>query len=364
MRPLSKRLYLRLLPPAERRRQVAARFRSQAYWCRRLGSPLNGYLLERAADDLEQNGPSWQIVRDQPPSPATTDDSLPLKFVGAVHRLVLEGRAPELAAHFPSSGGRAGGDPWPAFLETVAGHIQELDALARRPVQTNTVGRCAALLGGFLLVARDTGLPLRVLEVGASAGLNLNWDRYRYEADGAAWGDPASPVRFVGAFAGELPPLTEAATVAERHGCDASPLDPRSEDDRLTLLSYLWPDQEDRFELLEAALDLAALDPPRVDAADANDWLDERLAKPSAGTATVVFQSFVLQFMDDRARARFTQRLEHAGRSASREAPLAWLSMEWGDDGADVHLTRWPEGVTRLVARSNIHGGEVHWLAG
>jgi len=364
LRPLSKRLYLRLLPPAERRRQVAARFRSQAYWCRQLGSPLYGYLLERAADDVERDGPSWRVLRDQPPSPAAADDSLPLKFAGAVHRLTLDGRAPELAAHYPSAGGRIGEDAWPAFLSTVARYSEELDVLVRRPVQSNVVGRCAALLGGFLLVARDTGLPLRLLEVGASAGLNLNWHRYHYRADGETWGDPGSPVHITGAFAGPAPPLTQAVTVAERRGCDKSPLDPRSDDDRLTLLSFIWPDQERRLDLLRAALDLAAQDPARVDEADANDWLDERLAEPATGNATVVFQSFVLQFFDDAASDRFVEVLRRAGRAATREAPLAWLSMEWDEDGerADVRLTRWPEGEETLVARSNIHGRDVEWL--
>lgn len=365
LRPLAKRLYLRLLLPGRRRNQVAVRVRSQAYWCRALGSPLYGYLLERAADDIERIGPCWEVLRDLPPTPAGADDSIPLKLTAAVHRLVLEGRAPNLAAHFPSAGGHTDGDAWPAFLETVADNAEEIRVLVRRPVQTNVVGRCAALLGGFLLVARETGLPLRLLEVGASAGLNLNWHRYHYRANGPTWGDPASPVHITGAFSGPPPPLEQAATVAERRGCDKVPLDPRSEDDRLTLLSFVWPDQEARLDQLRSALALAAQDPASIDKADANDWLDERLTEPVNGNATVVFQSFVLQFFDDAASDRFAERLRRAGRAATREAPLAWLSMESAEGGehADVRLTRWPGEETTLLARSNIHGREVQWLA-
>ena len=46
------------------------------------------------------------------------------------------------------------------------------------------------IVGGFLAVAAHTGLPLRTFEVGASAGLNLRWDRFFYEARGATWGPP------------------------------------------------------------------------------------------------------------------------------------------------------------------------------
>lgn len=73
-------------------------------------------------------------------------------------------------------------DPWPAFVAALDEHLDELRLLIERPVQTNEPGRCAALLGGFLEVARRTGLRLRLLEIGSSAGLNLRFDSYRYDS--------------------------------------------------------------------------------------------------------------------------------------------------------------------------------------
>ena len=122
------------------------------------------------------------------------------------------------------------------------------------------MARCTGLIGGFLVVAGETRLPLTVLEVGASAGLNLRFDRYRYASGGAGWGDVRSPVRFEDVFDGAAPPFDAPLSVTERRGCDASPLDPRSDEDRLTLMSYVWPDQTERFELLRAALEIAARD--------------------------------------------------------------------------------------------------------
>jgi hypothetical protein len=109
--------------------------------------------------------------------------ALALRLMGAVHRLVLRGDAPALARHYPSAGGRPG-DPWPPFLDVLRDWREELAPMIEQPVQTNEPGRCAALLGGFLEVARDTGLPLRLLEVGASAGLNLRFDAYRAATHG------------------------------------------------------------------------------------------------------------------------------------------------------------------------------------
>ena len=177
---------------------VAELLRLQAGWCDRLGSPLYARLLEHAATDVAAGGPVRELLRGhESDSPGS---ALALRLMGSMHRLVLEGQVPELAPYYPSVGGRADAEAaWPVFRTAVERHARALGMLLERPVQTNEVGRSSALLGGFLLVAR-TGLPLRLLEVGASAGLNLRWDLYRYECRGTAWGDPDSPVRLVETF--------------------------------------------------------------------------------------------------------------------------------------------------------------------
>ncbi|MFY9588493.1 MAG: DUF2332 domain-containing protein, partial [Actinomycetota bacterium] len=240
---------------------IATILRVQAEWCETLGSPLYAALLPSAADDAEAGGPVWDVMSGREGDPLGS--ALALRFTGAVHRVVLEGKAPDLAAFYPSVGGDAAGDAWTAFRAAVAANVEELRVLITRPVQTNEVGRSAALLGGFLTVARETGLPLRVLEIGSSAGLNLRWDSYRYENGAWTWGDPASPVRFTGIFSGRAPAVADAS-VAERSGCDPSPIDATTEDGRLTLLSYTWPDQVHRFALLRGALDVATRVPADI----------------------------------------------------------------------------------------------------
>lgn len=288
-----------------------------------------------------------------------------LQFMAAVHRLVLTGDAPHLVPHYPSAGGDAGvGDAWPAFHQLVASRLDDLRRLVRLPVQTNEPGRCAALLGGFLMVAGATGLPLRVLEIGASAGLNLRWDRYFYDdADGRSWGQSRSPVRLTDVFAGPGPRLQIDANVVERRGCDLAPLDPANDEDRLTLRACVWADQPARFALLDAALALAASDEVAVERAGAAEWLEAQLAEPRPGAATVVYQSLVWQYLPHGERARVADVLAAAGARASALAPLAWLRMEPGGELANVHLRRWPNGEDALVARAGYHGRPVHWLA-
>jgi hypothetical protein len=282
---------------------------------------------------------------------------------------VLEGEVPALAAHYPSAGGsfEPGDTPWPAFRDVLAAHRDRLRELLLRPVQTNEVARCGSLLGGFLAIAAETGLPLRLLEVGASAGLNLRFDRFRYESEGFAFGDPAAPVRLRNVFDGAAPRLSGPLEVTERSGCDQSPVDAGSEEGRLTLRSFLWPDQQERRARLEAALEVAARVPASLERAEACAWVQRR-AVPERGVATVVYHSIVMPYLGREGVRRFSEIVRAAGARATAEAPLAWLHLEpkrRGDGGWDhaVTLSVWPGGEPRVLALSSPHGPPVQWLA-
>jgi hypothetical protein len=347
------------------REAIARWLHAQARWCEGLGSPLYAALLERAGDDATRGGPVFQALNGHEDDPSGS--ALALRFMGAMHRLVLSGSAPGLAPFYPSVAGRpADGDPWPAFLSTIESHLDDLRSLVERPVQTNEPGRSAALLGGFLTIARETELPLRVLEIGSSAGLNLRWDRYRYESGDWSWGDDSAPVRFTKVFE-DATPEPGPAEVSERAGCDANPVDASTEDGRLTLLSYTWPDQRHRFATLKGALEVAVRVPAPVERADGPSWLRARLARPKPGVATVVFHSLVAQYLAEDGRARLRAALSDAARDATADAPLAWLRFEpsspEGGGRFLVHLTTWPGGQDRLLAESHPHGPPVRWLA-
>jgi hypothetical protein len=327
-----------------------------------IGSPLYDLLLTEAAADVERGGPVWAVLEPHESHP--TESMLGLRLMAGAHRLALEGTAPRLASLYPSVGGQVDMNRvWPEFRALLAERREELSALTARPCQTNEVGRSAALVGGFLLLARETSLPLRLLEIGASAGLNLCFDRYFYSGGGRSFGDPASPVRFEDVVTEGRPPFEQALEVMERRGCDASPLDAASRGARLTLLSSVWPDQVERIEQLRAALDLVAADPPAVERATAGEWLERRLAERRQGAATVIFHSIVWQYLGDDERERVKAAIETAGRTADAGAPVAWLRMELGGELADVRLTRWPGGQESLIAHAGYHGRPIHWLS-
>ncbi len=339
------------------REVLAGWVRFQAKGCAELGSPFYASLLESAAADLDSGGPVLDALTGF--ESESEWSAVPLRLMGGVHRLVLEGRLPQLEPHYPSVGGD--GDAaaaWPAFRDALREHRQEVRQLLARGCQTNEVGRCAALLGGFLEVAHRTHLPLRILEIGASAGLNLRWDRYRYEAGQTGWGDEHSPVKFVHFF-DVPPPLDRTAEVLERKGCDLEPIDPTSDDGALTLRSFIWADQLGRLSRLDGALEISRQTPLDVERMDAATFLERELDAPRPDVATVVYHSVFFQYLTEGSRRRITAALDLAVTRAAPEAPVYHLRMEPDPvaPGFEVKLG------DELLATSAAHGAGVRWLA-
>lgn len=330
--------------------KVAKRARWQAYWCGQLGSPLYADLIDRVAGDIEAGGPFAALMTDPAIEPL---GGLPmLRLMGAANRLVLTGREPGLF-----EGG------WDSLLALSRERPEELREHLNRPVQTNEVARSGPLAAGFLQVARETGLPLRLLEVGASAGLNLRFDRYRYETERGSWGPRDSGVRLTDFWQDGQPPYDQELSVVERRGCDPDPVDPTTDEGQLTLLSYVWPDQHERVANLRAALDIARDVPAIVDKADGRTWVERELAELPDAAATVVFHSIVMPYLSQEERDRFVASVAAAGERATPESPLAWLRMEYGGDECELRLTSWPGGEERVLATCGFHGRKVVWLA-
>jgi hypothetical protein len=343
------------------RERAAFLLRDQASYCAAMGSPLYAELLERAADDAGAGGPVFALVEPFD-APNLRANALALRLMAAVHRLVLAGGAERLAAHYPTAGGRAGiPGAWDAFRELVAERRERLQPLVAQPCQTNEVGRCAPLAFGFLELAACHELPLRLLEVGSSAGLNLRLDRFRYGGGGGAFGPLDSPVDLSDLWLEAPPHVPSRLEVEERLGCDLQPIDVATAEGRLQLESSLWADQVARLARLRGAFELAARIPATVERVSVEDWLPRVLAEPRPGTTSVVFHSIVYEYFPEPVRLAFHRALEDAGSRASSDAPLAWLRFEAmpATRGYGAALTTWPGGVERLVATAGAHGADV-----
>ncbi|MBX3479216.1 MAG: DUF2332 domain-containing protein [Caulobacter sp.] len=340
--------------------------RWQADQCDALGSPFSGTLLRAAADGelgpLDDLFAAW--AGREPASHIR--DATPLRLLGALHHLTLTGAAPVLAGLYPD---QAPGTDWtaliPAARSALETHRAQVADFMTSPPQTNEVGRSLCLAPGFLIIAARTGLPLSLQEIGASAGLNLRWDRYGYDLGGRRWGDAASPVQLSANWRGAAPARTPPVTVAARAACDQAPLDVNDEATALRLQSYVWADQPARLARLRGAIAIARTTPADLVKADAAVWTESRLA-PVEGVASVLFHSVMWQYMPQATQNAVSAAIDAAASAATASAPFAWLRMEpdLSREGFPmaVRLTLWPDGQTLHLANVHPHGAWVDWL--
>ena len=345
--------------------ELSAAWQRQVVWCDRGGSPFTARVLEAAWGDWLAGGILRELMPSWPRDP--WPDAVPLRVAGALHSLVLEGTDPSLAAVYP---------PRRETFDTVGGpeavrnalrvHSARVAEYLQRPPQTNEIGRNAVLLGGFAMIAARTGLPLALRELGASAGLNLLWPRYQYQLGPSThWGDAASPVVIHCDWQGTPPSLAADIEIASCSGCDTAPIDLNTPGAATRLASYVWPDQRERLQRLQAAIALAKAAGIRVESVDAADFVARELAATREGETTVVYHSIVWQYLATETRERIRALIKDAGARATPAAPLAWLALESLDPQALPHLvlTHWPGGARTTLAEAHPHGGFARWNA-
>lgn len=341
---------------------VASHFERQASACEDLGSPFAAALCRLLAERLDDGTAFGRRILDWPGDPAA--DALALRACGALHALARSGREPALARVYPPAP-FARDAVWAAIAGARVRHDAFLAGWLDSPPQTNEVARSSFVLGAALTVAQRTGLPLTVFEIGASAGLNLAFEQYRYElGDGRAWGDAAAPLTIQSDWRGARPALDTPLRIVGRVGCDRNPLDPSSEADAARLLSYVWPDQSSRMQRLEAALRLAAASGRRVEQADAAEWVERQLASPATpGVCRFFFHTIVWQYLPDAVKLRIEAALAVAGAAATPTTPLAQFGFEidGGAPGGGMTLTLWPGGEAMPLGRADFHGRWVEW---
>lgn len=334
-------------------------FFDQAKSCDSLGSPFTARLLTVLAERGLPKGPVLDRILSWPGDISSRGASVALRVVGALHGLVLEGRAPRLAAIYPPADSEGLYD---RTCAAIRGEADWINARLDLPPQTNEVGRSAILIAAAQWLVAATGLPLRLSELGASAGLNLDFDHHALAGPGWRRGATVPVITLSPDWTGAAPPEAEVKVV-DRAGADLLPLDPVQ--DRLRLLSYIWPDQTERLARMQAALDLAARLGTTVTRADAADFLESRLSSPAKNTLHMVYHTVAWQYFPAVTQTRGLAMLDAAGARATKGSPLARIGMEADAEtgSAAVTATLWPGGRHLNLGRADFHGRWVNWQA-
>lgn len=322
-------------------------------------SPLYKRLALGIGDDDELRAIAARVKEGQPQANV---------ILAAVHYLLLAGADHPLADHYASVRPHANavGDPFPLFRDFCRAHTKKLLPLIEtRVTNTNEVARSTALYPAFDVVGREAGLPLHLIEIGPSAGFNLNWDRYHYtykNGTGAETRGPASASLKLEAEVRGTRPVDlarEFPRVASRVGLELNPVNLDLPEDRLWLKALIWPELKHRLTRLEAAIATARAHPHKIVAGDALANLGPVATAMPRDGVLVVYHSHVTYQFSEEMRERLTRTLE----TLSRDRPVYRISIEWDGTGYPVVVGRYDNGAAtkRTVALCDPHGAWIEW---
>ena len=331
-------------------------FREQAESCAALGSPFMARLMGLCAERLVPGSPLTDRLFAWQGEVGPRGASVPLRLAGALHALCLSGHS-GLGAVYPPA--RTSDDIlWAAVEAALIGEAKMIGRFIDSPPQTNEVRRAAVLIAAAHWLAAVCDRPLRLSDLGASAGLNLSFDRFALRHGDWTRGADRPVLTLAPDWRGPPPPAAPFVIDA-RAGVDLNPLDPGRAADRLRLRAYLWPDQPERRALTDAALSVAGPAPER---GDAIDWLRRRLGH-ERGTLHLIYSTVAWQYFPPAAQARGQAMIAAAGQSATALAPLAWFGMEAdaATPGAALTLRLWPGDHRIALGRADFHGRWVDW---
>ncbi len=340
---------------------IPGAFDAQISACATLGSTTAVRILTCLQTDYANGGVTRRLMEGRFERPV--HDAATLRLLAGLHHLALSDGEHRLTRHFPTTGGTPGEDLEDIVIATMSRDHTALDAALTQPVQTNEVGRSVVLTALAHWLGSLGHSRFDLVEVGSSAGLNLNFQNYFVDTGRGTSGDIDSAVVFDASWFAVPPPLVpEPAKAVRVVGSDPHPVAVATEDGRRRLLSFVWPDHVDRFKRLHDALEIARRHPPDVRQMSAETAVDTLVDTPLV-RPTVVFHSITWQYMGERVQDDFRSALRRASRGASRESPLVWVRMEPAGRVADVRASTWSgkDVDERLLCEVGYHGRDMTW---
>ena len=316
---------------------------------------------------------STQIARDPDilDIAAATREGQPAPniLLGAVHYLLLNNPGEQLAKYYPSIHQNPPStipfDLFKAFCLTNEDAIRKI--ISTRIVQTNVIGRCAFLLPVFSKIIASEGRPTTIIDIGTSAGLTLNFDKYEYWYNGQKlFGESGVRVKST-ILESPIPKIYPITRPIHKIGIDQNPVDPSDRDQITWLKALVWPDQTERFAAMDEALKLPELKNIKFIQADTVAKFERVIRATDPNQTLIIYATLVLYQFTQAERDEFYAMLERIGQTRD----FYFLSVERLKSLLEKHHTT--ETVVELtsfknkkktvgfLAETNAHGKWIRW---
>lgn len=335
--------------------------------------------IEFAERECKNNSPLYyQLSHDiseeeellQLASNCRSRQPIPNLFLGAIHYLLLGSPEEELAHYYPSISKK---DIESIPIDLVKSFCLKHEAsiiplLKNRIVQTNGINRTAYLMPIFSSLFPPYE-SVTLVDIGTSSGLTLNLDLYKYHyQQGDSFGKSKvkihSDIR-----AGSLPKFDAMVSVKRKIGIDQNPLDLKITDNAHWLKALIWPDMLERFERMEAAIEVAQHSNIEFQKASTNQEFKAIIDQIPEHENLIIYHTHVLYQFTQEERRDFRKMLDEIGQKRDLyylavEANSIFDKEDYFGKGAKIELTAFQAGEknSKILASTNGHGTWIKWL--
>jgi len=294
---------------------------------------------------------------------------VPNIFLAAVHYLLLSNAHHHLARYYPSIQKKYVEEiPFPAFKDfCIANENAIKDIVATRIVQTNVINRCAYLLPIFSKIIADEDRPTTIIDIGTSAGLTLNFDKYEYwYNDQKVFGDSKVIVKsdILGPV---IPKIYSISHPVFKIGIDQNLIDPSDEDEILWLEALVWPDQMERFVAMEEALKLKELKDIKFVRGETILDFEREILKTDSCNNLIIYATHVLYQFTETQKNEFFAMIERVGQIRNVHflavEGISLISEKYKSKEIVIELTTYRnrQKTVTFIAETNGHGNWIRW---
>jgi hypothetical protein len=302
---------------------------------------------------------------------ASTRDGQPVPniFFAAVHYLLLKNEDESLAKYYPSIQRSPITEiPFDLFKAFCLDNRHELkQIISTRIVQTNVISRCAYLMPIFLKLIKEEGRPTTVIDIGTSAGLTLNFDKYEYWYSGQKVYGESSVLVKSNIIESPIPQVYPILQPIQKIGIDQNPIDPTDKDEVLWLKALVWADHLERFVAIDEALKLSDLKSIRFIKAEMIVDFEQVILKVERSQTLIIYATHVLYQFTQVQRDEFYAMLERIGQTRDfyflSVESLKSLLDKYHSKETVIELTSFKskQKTVRFVAETNAHGNWIRW---
>lgn len=294
---------------------------------------------------------------------------IPNIFFAAIHYLLLKNQEEELGSYYPSiqkcKKPEIPFDIFKTFCLTNKKEIKQL--ISTRIVQTNVINRCSYLMPILSKIVGEENKPTTIIDIGTSAGLTLNFDKYEYWYDNKKVFGQSKVVTKSKIVESATPTIYNILHPISKIGIDQNLIDPTNIDEILWLKALVWTDQLERFVAIDEALKLDELKNIKFVRANQVSDFEREILMTDKNQTLIIYATHVLYQFSQSQKDEFYSMLDRIGQVRDfyflSVESIKQLLEKYNSKETVIELTKYKDKhkTVTFIAETNGHGNWIKW---